>query len=185
MTCQSRMYIACARSEVALRCLAVDSVAGALQEGDTAFDFLGPVQADSIMQQVAEGKSCRIPTVGDARLVAHVAFISQIVQHQLKLVVLSSCLSRPQWEALCTCIRQTICSWVHPFRTPPPPLPHPFAQGKAHLLLVPLNDWRKLVLMWPLLLKVAACHSPCHQKLLGALRAAHFLQLRALSCRLA
>lgn len=34
---------------------AVDAVAGALLDGDTAHDFLGPVQPDEIMQQVAEG----------------------------------------------------------------------------------------------------------------------------------
>ena len=78
------MCIACPGFEAALHCVAVDSVAGALQEGDTAFDFLGPLQADSIMQQVAEGKSCCMSTLGNALLSAHVAFISHTVQHQLK-----------------------------------------------------------------------------------------------------
>ena len=47
-----------AMMEAAMCCVAVDTVAGALTEGDLTFDFLGPVQADSIMQQVAEGKFC-------------------------------------------------------------------------------------------------------------------------------
>ena len=34
---------------------AVDAVPGALLEGDDALDFLGPVQPNTIMQQVAEG----------------------------------------------------------------------------------------------------------------------------------
>ena len=56
--------------KLCLCCGAVDCVAGALQEGDTGFDFLGPVQADSIMLQVAEGKSCCICMLGDALLSA-------------------------------------------------------------------------------------------------------------------
>ena len=51
-------------------------MAGVLQEGDTAFDFLGPVQEDSIMQQVAEGKSSCISLLGHALRTAYVAFIS-------------------------------------------------------------------------------------------------------------
>lgn len=34
---------------------AVDAVPEALPEDDDALDFLGPVQPDAIMQQVAEG----------------------------------------------------------------------------------------------------------------------------------
>lgn len=35
---------------------AVDAVVGALAEADSAFDFLGPIQPDTVMQQVAEGQ---------------------------------------------------------------------------------------------------------------------------------
>ena len=38
-----------------LPCCAVDAVVGALADGDTAHDFLGPVQPDAVMQKVAEG----------------------------------------------------------------------------------------------------------------------------------
>ena len=69
--------------KLCLCCGAVDSVAGALQEGDTGFDFLGPVQADSVMLQVAQGKSCCICMLGDALLSAYVAFTSHTVQHML------------------------------------------------------------------------------------------------------
>ena len=47
-------FIGAACAEHLLLC-AVDTVVGALTEGDTAHDFLGPVQPDAIMQQVAEG----------------------------------------------------------------------------------------------------------------------------------
>ncbi len=36
-------------------CHAVDAVLGALADGDTDHDFLGPVQPDAVMQKVAEG----------------------------------------------------------------------------------------------------------------------------------
>ena len=36
--------------------LAVDAVVGSLPEDDVGHDFLGPVQPDAIMQQVAEGE---------------------------------------------------------------------------------------------------------------------------------
>ena len=41
-------------------CAAVDAVVGSLPEDDVGHDFLGPVQPDVIMRQVAEGESCVI-----------------------------------------------------------------------------------------------------------------------------